>query len=67
MKTKVLFICTHNSAQSRMAEGLLRFLYGKRYEAYRVGTQPTHINPHAIKVLAEMGIDISAQYLKKII
>ena len=50
-----------------MAEGLLRFLYGKRYEAYRVGTQPTHINPHAIKVLAEMGIDISAQYLKKII
>lgn len=66
MKKKVLFICTHNSARSQMAEGLLRAFYGDRYEAYSAGTQPTHISPYAIKVMAEMGIDISAQYSKNV-
>lgn len=66
MKRKVLFICTHNSARSQMAEGLLRTLYGDYYEAYSAGTQATRVNPYAIKVMAEIGIDISHQRSKSI-
>jgi arsenate reductase len=58
-KTKVLFICTHNSARSQMAEGLIRTLYPDRYEAYSAGTEPSHVNRYAIKVMAEIGINIS--------
>jgi len=57
-KQKVLFICTHNSARSQMAEGLLRALYGDRYEVYSAGTQPSKVNPYAIKVMSEIGVDI---------
>jgi arsenate reductase len=49
-----------------MAEGLLRSLYGDRYEAYSAGTQPSRVNPYAIKVMAEIGIDISTHYSKNI-
>ena len=66
MKKKVLFICTHNAARSQMAEGLLRSLYGDRYEAYSAGTQPSKIHPCAIKVMAEIGIDISTHHSKNI-
>jgi len=65
-KTKVLFLCTHNSARSQMAEGLLRFLYGDDYEVFSAGTNPTQVNPLAIKVMAEIGIDISKQYPKSL-
>lgn len=58
---KVLFICTHNSARSQMAEGLLRTMYGEEYEAMSAGTVPTELNPLAIKVMQEIGIDISDQ------
>lgn len=58
-KKRVLFICTHNSARSQMAEGLLKALYGDRYEVYSAGTHPTEVNPYAIKVMSELGIDIS--------
>lgn len=58
-KRKVLFVCTHNSARSQMAEGFLNSLYGNRYEAYSAGTEPSEVNPHAIQVMSEMGIDIS--------
>lgn len=64
MKKRVLFICTHNSARSQMAEGLLRALYGDEYEAYSAGTEPKGIHPYAIKVMAEIGIDISGQRSK---
>jgi arsenate reductase (thioredoxin) len=63
-KRKVLFICTHNSARSQMAEGLLRNIYGDKYEVFSAGTNPTNINPLAIKALAELGIDASKQYSK---
>ncbi len=66
MKKKVLFICTQNSARSQMAESLLRSLYGDRYVAYSAGTQPSKVNPYAIKVMAEIGIDISTHYSKHI-
>jgi arsenate reductase len=65
-KTKILFLCTHNSVRSQIAEGLLRSLYGDRYEVFSAGTNPTHVNPLAIKVMAEIGIDISGQYSKNL-
>ncbi len=58
-KQRVIFICTHNSARSQMAEGLLRHLAGDRYEVYSAGTVATKVNPLAIKAMAEKGIDIS--------
>src|SRR3990167_1405137 len=66
MKKKVLFICTHNSARSQIAEGLLRSMYGNRYEVYSAGTQPSRVSPYAIKVMAEVGIDISSHHAKHI-
>ena len=58
MKT-VLFICTHNSARSQMAEAYLNRLYGDRYEAHSAGITPTRINPYVVKVMGEEGIDLS--------
>lgn len=66
MKTRVLFICTHNSARSQMAEGFLRHLYGDRYEAVSAGTEPSRVNPYAVRVMAEAGIDISGHTAKSI-
>jgi arsenate reductase len=59
-KQRVIFICTHNSARSQMAEGLLRHLAGERYEVFSAGTQSTRVNPLAIKAMAEKSIDISS-------
>jgi arsenate reductase len=47
-----------------MAEGLLRAIYGDRYEAYSAGVETTTVNPHAIVVMKEIGIDISSQHSK---
>jgi arsenate reductase (thioredoxin) len=66
IKTRILFLCTHNSARSQMAEGLLRHLYGEKYEAFSAGTNPTQVHPLAVKAMAEIGIDISRQYSKSI-
>jgi arsenate reductase len=49
-----------------MAEGLLRHLYGEKYEVFSAGASPTQVNPFAIKVMTEIGIDISKQYSKSI-
>ena len=65
-KITVLFLCTHNSARSQMAEGLLRHFNGERYEVYSAGANPTQVNPFAIKAMAEIGIDISSQCSKSI-
>lgn len=66
MKKKVLFLCTHNSARSQMAEGFLNTLYGDRYEAQSAGITPTQINPYVIQAMAEIGIDISKKSSKNI-
>lgn len=63
-KKKVLFICTHNSARSQMAEAWLRTLFGSRYEAFSAGTHPAPIHPAAVKVMKEAGVDISRQQSK---
>ena len=60
----MLFLCTHNSARSQMAEGLLRHLAGDRFEAHSAGTEATHVRPLAIRAMAELGVDISAQSSK---
>jgi len=66
-RTKVLFLCTNNSARSQMAEGLLR-TYGKdRFEAYSAGSVPTRVHPLAIKAMSEIDIDISGQRSKSIL
>jgi arsenate reductase len=66
MKTKILFICTHNSARSQMAEGYMKAKYGDRYEAFSAGTEATRVHPMAIEVMKEIGIDISGQRSKLI-
>lgn len=63
-KKRVLFLCTHNSARSQMAEGLLRARYGDRYEAYSAGVEATRVDPRAVTVMRELGIDISGQRSK---
>jgi len=65
-KKKILFICTHNSARSHMAEGLMNAGYGDRYEAFSAGTEPSRVNPFAIEVMAELDIDISGHQSKSV-
>ncbi len=63
-KAKVLFLCTHNSARSQMAEGLLREMAGDAFEAHSAGTEETSVRPLAVKVMREVGVDISGQESK---
>jgi len=56
---KVLFLCTGNSARSQMAEGFLHHMAPDKFEVYSAGTKPAAVNPLAVKVMAETGIDIS--------
>jgi arsenate reductase len=62
--TRVLFLCTHNSARSQMAEGFLRAVAGDRFEAGSAGTEKTSVNPLAIRVMAELGIDLGGHRSK---
>jgi arsenate reductase len=64
MKKRVLFLCTHNSARSQMAEGLLRKMAGDQFDVFRAGTEETHVHPLAIEAMREIGIDISGQRSK---
>lgn len=67
MKLKrVLFLCTHNSARSQMAEGLLRSMYGDKYEVFSAGTEVTKVNPYVTKSMAEIGIDLSGHRSKSL-
>lgn len=64
MKKRVLFVCTHNAARSQTAEGYMNARYGDRYEAFSAGTAPGTLNPHAVRAMAEIGIDISGHRSK---
>ena len=63
-RVRVLFLCTHNSARSQMAEGILRYLGGEGVEVHSAGTVVTRVHPLAIAAMAEKGIDISGQRSK---
>lgn len=64
MKPKVMFLCTGNSCRSQMAEGWARHLMGERIEPYSAGIEAHGMNPNAVKVMAEAGVDISGQSSK---
>jgi arsenate reductase (thioredoxin) len=64
MKRRVLFICTHNSARSQMAEGLLRHIGDDQFEVFSAGSEATFVRPMAMQAMSELGIDISHQQSK---
>ncbi|NPV77862.1 MAG: arsenate reductase ArsC [Anaerolineae bacterium] len=63
-KTRVLFLCTGNSARSQMAEALLRFYAGDHFEVFSAGLEPKGINPNTIQVMEELGCDMSSHTAK---
>jgi arsenate reductase len=65
-KMKILFLCTGNSCRSQMAEGWARHLKGDQIEAYSAGIEAHGLNPDAVRVMAEAGIDISGQRSKRV-
>lgn len=66
MKQRILFLCTHNSCRSQMAEGLANHYLADCFQAFSAGTEATRVNPLAGRVLAELGIDSSGQRSKTI-
>lgn len=66
IRASVLFVCTHNSARSQLAEALLRARAGDRYEAWSAGTERTRVKPEVLVVLEEIGIDASGQRSKTV-
>lgn len=65
-KKKILFLCTGNSCRSQMAEGWTKYLWGDSIESYSAGVEKHGLNPYAVKVMAESGVDISNHYSKTI-
>lgn len=63
-KLRVLFLCTGNSCRSQMAEGFARALKGEEIKAYSAGIETHGMNPRAVQVMAEAGVDISGQHSK---
>jgi arsenate reductase len=63
-RTRILFLCTHNSARSQMAEALLRDLAGDRFEVASAGTEATRVHPLAIRAMREVGIDLGGHTSK---
>lgn len=63
---KILFLCTENSCRSQIAEGILRHFKSNEYEVFSAGTNPSSVHQNAIKVMAEIGIDISEHQSKSV-
>jgi arsenate reductase len=66
-KPRVLFVCTHNSARSQMAEAFLRALAGERFEVASAGTEATRVHPLAIQTMREVGIDLAGHTSKSLV
>ena len=65
-RKRVLILCTGNSARSQMAEGILRHMAGDDFGVASAGVAPSHVRPEAIKVMGELGIDISGHHSKSV-
>ena len=65
-RKRVLFICSHNAARSQMAEGYLRARHGDRFDAFSAGTKASTLSPYAIRVMQEIGVDISGHRSKSL-
>jgi arsenate reductase len=65
-KSKVLFICIHNSARSQMAEAFLNHICGEQFEAKSAGLEPGKLNPIVVEAMREIGLDISGQPTKAV-
>jgi arsenate reductase (thioredoxin) len=63
---RILFLCVANSARSQMAEGLARSLYGSAAVVASAGSKPSRVNPYAIEVMKEVGIDLAAHHSKSV-
>lgn len=66
MKKNIMFLCTGNSCRSQMAEGFCRKYWGNEFNVYSAGTKKHGMNARAIKVMNEVGIDLSSQYSKTV-
>lgn len=66
MKKNIMFLCTGNSCRSQMAEGLCRHFWGQKFNVYSAGTKKHGMNERAVKVMKEIGIDISSHYSKTV-
>ena len=66
MKSRVLFLCTGNSARSQMAEALLRHYAGDRFDVYSAGLEPKGMNPFTVRVMEEIGIPLTGQSSKDV-
>ena len=66
MKTRVLFLCTGNTARSQMAEAFLRRYAGDRFEPYSAGLEPGEIHPYIFKVMQEIGLNLTGQRSKHV-
>ena len=66
-KPRVLFLCTHNSARSQMAEAFLRALAGERFGVASAGTEATRVHPLAIQAMREVGIDLTGHTSKSLV
>ncbi|MFC1558841.1 arsenate reductase ArsC [candidate division KSB1 bacterium] len=65
-KKNILFLCTGNSCRSQMAEGIMRQYYSDEFDVFSAGTNPSSLNPHAVSVMNETGIDISSHSSKSV-
>ncbi len=63
---RILFLCVANSARSQMAEGLARRLFGERVAVESAGSSPSRVNPYAVDVMAEIGVDLSTHRSKSV-
>lgn len=66
MKKNIMFLCTGNSCRSQMAEGFCRYLWAQDFNVYSAGTKKHGMNERAIKVMSELGVDISSHYSKTV-
>ena len=62
----VLFLCVANSARSQMAEGLGRMIFGDRVRVMSAGSEPSKVNPYAIEVMRELGVDLTTHHSKSV-